>query len=109
MSRFQGELLFINSHHTVTLNFYFVSLFVYLFKKWPSQFLSHWELAEPVFCIEEPKQKPDSGSLAEKFKFVFQIQVFVALLALVGHFRMSILSNCNRLTKNIRFLAKMVK
>ena len=66
-------------------DFFFLSLCVYLFKKCPSQFLSHWELAEPVFCSEElscllykkPKQKPNSGSLAEKFKFVFQIQVFV--------------------------------
>ena len=60
---------------------------VYIFNNCPSQFLSHWELAEPVFCIEEPKQKPDSGSLAEKFKFVFQIQVFVAVLALVMSFQ----------------------
>jgi hypothetical protein len=63
--------------------------------------LTHWELAEPVFCSEElscllykkPKPKPNSGSLAEKFKFVFQIQVLAAVLALVCHFSMSILSN----------------
>ena len=92
------KLLCINSHHAGNLNFIFLSLCVSCFEKCPSQFLSHWELAEPVFCIEEPKQKPDSGSLAEKIKFVFQIQVFVALLALVCHFRMSVHSNCNRLT-----------
>ena len=115
------KLLFINSHHTAILNFLFLSLCVYLFKKCPSQFLSHWELAGPVFCSEELscllykklKQNPRSSSLAEKYKFVFQIQVLFdqcnksmtsnlystkSLLALVCHFRMSEPSNCNRLT-----------
>ena len=119
------KLLFINSHHTVILNFLFLSVCVYLFKKIP-QFLSHWELAEPVFCSEElscllykkPKQKPNSGSLAEKIQvcvsntsfclinvtnprhptFIAEHYSTKALLALVCHFRMSVLSNCNRLT-----------
>ena len=41
------------SHHTANLNFLFLSLCVYLFKNCPSQFLSHWDSAEPVFCSEE--------------------------------------------------------
>ena len=47
------KLLCINSHHTANLNFLFLSLYVYLFKNYPSQFLSHWELAESVFFCEE--------------------------------------------------------
>ena len=35
------------------LNFLLLSLCVYLFKNCPSQFLSHWESSEPVFCDEE--------------------------------------------------------
>ena len=35
------------------LNFFFLSPFVYLFKNWSSQFLSHWESAESLFCSEE--------------------------------------------------------
>ena len=36
------------------LEFYFpVTLVFYLFKKYPYQFLSNCELAEPVFCSEE--------------------------------------------------------
>ena len=38
---------------SANLNFLFLSLCVYLFKTCPSQFFSHWELAEPVFCCEE--------------------------------------------------------
>ena len=33
--------------------FLFLSLCVYLFKNCPSQFLNHWESAEPMFCSEE--------------------------------------------------------
>ena len=43
----------INSHHKENLNFLFLSLCVYLFKKCPSQFLSHWQSAETVFCSKE--------------------------------------------------------
>ena len=35
------------------LNFLFMSLCVYFFKNCPSQFLSHWESAKPMFCSEE--------------------------------------------------------
>ena len=45
--------LCICSHHAANLNFLFLSLCVYLFKNCPSQFLSHWESAEPVFCSDE--------------------------------------------------------
>ena len=38
---------------SANLNFLFPSLCVYLFKICPSQFFSHWELSEPVFCSEE--------------------------------------------------------
>ena len=38
------EMLVYNSQHTAKLEFC-----VYLFKNCPSQFLSHWESAEPVF------------------------------------------------------------
>ena len=47
------KLLCINSHHAGNLNFIFLSLCVYCFEKCPSQFLSHWEVAEPVFCSED--------------------------------------------------------
>ena len=60
----------INSHHTA-------NLCDYLFKKCLSQFLSNWELAEPVFSTEElsclPYKNPNKSltlsSLARKFKF----------------------------------------
>ena len=39
-------------------NFLILTLCVYLIKKRFSQFLSHWELAEPVFCIEELNYLP---------------------------------------------------
>ena len=47
------KLLCINSHHIENVNFLFLSLFVYLFKYCPSQFLSRWESAEPMFCCEK--------------------------------------------------------
>ena len=49
---------------------------VYIFNNCPSPFLSHWELAESVFCSEElsclsyKNQNLTLSSLAEKFKFV---------------------------------------
>ena len=58
----------INSHHTANL--------CYLFKKCLSQFLSNWELAEPVFSTEElsclpykkPQKKPDSQFFGENIQ-----------------------------------------
>ena len=47
------KLLCINSYHTANLNFLVLTLCIYLFRNCPSQFLSHWELAKPVFCNEE--------------------------------------------------------
>ena len=75
------KLLCINSHHIANLNFLFLSLFVYLFKNCPFQFLSHWELDEPVFCSEELsclhyKTQTKSVTLSllpEKFKFALYI------------------------------------
>ena len=68
MARWKKSLS-INSHHTAKLNFLFLSLF----KKCPSQFLSHWELAEIVFSSEElsclPYKSLTLSSLAVKFKF----------------------------------------
>ena len=46
------------SHHKANLNFLFLSFCVYLFKKCPSQFLSNWELADPVFCSEQLRCLP---------------------------------------------------
>ena len=40
-------------HSFEKLNFLSFSLRGYIFKNCPSQFLSHWELVEPVFCSEE--------------------------------------------------------
>ena len=65
------------TNNTANLNFLFLSCCVYLFKTCPSQFLSHWELAEPVFCSEElsclpyknQNQSLTFSSLAGKFKF----------------------------------------
>ena len=62
-----------------------VALCLYLFKNGPSQFSSHWESAEPVFCSEELSSLPcknQNKSLTlsyyvGKFKFaVFWRQVF---------------------------------
>ena len=51
---FVVETLIYNSEQSAktweNLNFFFLSLFVYLFKNCSSQFLSHWESAELVFC-----------------------------------------------------------
>jgi len=66
------------SHHTANLNFLFLSLCIYLFKNFPSQFFSHWKSAEPVFCSEDLSNlhcKNQNKSLplsylVGKFKFV---------------------------------------
>ena len=62
-------------HSFEKLNFLSFSLCVYIFKNCPSQFLSHWELAEPVFCSEElsllpykTKTKAWVSVLDKKFK-----------------------------------------
>ena len=52
------KLLRTNSYHKANLNFLFLSFCVYLFKKCPSQFLSIWELADPVFCSEQLRCLP---------------------------------------------------
>ena len=59
----------------LNLNFLFMSLCVYLFKKCPSQFLSNRELVEVVFCNKErlpyknQNQSLTLSSLVGKFKF----------------------------------------
>ena len=55
-----------------------MSFCVYLFNNCPSQFLSHWKLAEPVFCREElsclpyKNPKPDSQFFGEKIQIYTQ-------------------------------------
>ena len=74
-------------------DFFFLSHCVYLFQKGPSQFLSHWESAEPVCCSEELSFLPfknqnkslvfSSGLWAGKFRF----QIFCWMLRIiVQHF-----------------------
>ena len=54
---------------------FLLSLCVYLFKNCPSQFLSHWELAKPVFyneelgCLPYKNQNLTLSSLVGKFNF----------------------------------------
>ena len=65
--------------------FSFLSLFVYLFKSCPSQFLSHWKSAELVFCSEELSIllcKNQNKSLAlsysvRKFKFAVSWEIYI--------------------------------
>ena len=71
-----GRIMCISSHHTANMNFIFMSLCVYLFKNFPSQFLSYWESAEPMFFSEELSSLPCKNQnkrltlsyLVEKFK-----------------------------------------
>ena len=69
------ETLMYNSYSKIHMNFLFLSLF----KDCPSQFLSHWESAEPVFCGEElsfllyinhlkPKENPVLGGKIQNVK-----------------------------------------
>ena len=61
-------------YHTANLNFLFMSLYVFLFTNGPSQFLSHWESAEPVFCSEELSSLPcKNKSLTQLFGGKIQI------------------------------------
>jgi hypothetical protein len=74
----------INSHNTANLNFLFLSLCVYLFNKCPSEFLSHWELVEPVSSCEElcclsNKNQNKSltlSSLEGKFTFALMVRIY---------------------------------
>ena len=69
--------LCINCQHKQIWIFLFCDSCVYLFKNCPPQFLSHWELAEPLFCSEQlsclpykdQNKGPTLGSLIGKFKF----------------------------------------
>ena len=53
---------------------------VYFFKNCPSQFLSHWSSAEPVFCneqfsffsLQKPKQKPVLGGNIQILLYVLE-------------------------------------
>jgi hypothetical protein len=61
------QTLMYNSQHTAKFEFSF------LFNNYPSQFLSHWKLARPVFFREElsflPYKKKSDSVLGGKFKF----------------------------------------
>ena len=48
-----GRNSYKKSHHRANLNFLCLTLCAYLFKNCPSQLLSYWEVAQPVFCSEE--------------------------------------------------------
>ena len=73
------------SHQRANLNFLFLTLCAYLFKNCPSQLLSYWEVAQPVFCSEELSCLPyknqnkslNLSSLAGKFKFAIYTQGFL--------------------------------
>ena len=73
-----------NSQHLILL---FLSLCVYFFKNCPSQFLSHWESAELVFCSQELSsqqykyQNKDLifSSWQGKFKFCFILRIILSV------------------------------
>ena len=81
------------SHHTANLNFLFLSLCVYLFKHYPSQFLSHWESGKPVFCYEELSSLPCKNQnkslilnyVVEKFKFAVCWEFYIKAFLPPGH------------------------
>ena len=66
------------------LYFSFLSLCVNIFKDSPSQFLSHWELAEQVFCSEELSFLPYKNqnksltlsSLSGKIKICLMVRIY---------------------------------
>ena len=61
------------------LNFLFLSHCAYLFKNWPSQFLSHLESVlywgAQFSSLKKPKQKPDLQFGAGKFKFCCMLRI----------------------------------
>ena len=61
------------------LNFLFLSHCVYLFKNWPSQFLSHLESVlywgAQFSSLQKPKQMPDIQFGAGKFKFCCMLRI----------------------------------
>ena len=61
-------------------NFLFLSLCVYLFKNCPSQFLSHWKSAEPVFCSEELNSLPFKNQNSQLLGGKIQISCMLRIL-----------------------------
>jgi len=61
------------SLNTANLIFFSLSLCVYLYKNRTSQFFSHWKSAEPVFCSEDPLQKPKQKPASQLFGGKIQI------------------------------------
>ena len=51
-----------NSEHLAKTCEIWISSPIYLFKNWPSQFLSHWKSAQLVFYSLGPKKNPGLGS-----------------------------------------------
>ena len=63
--------LCICSYRTGNLIFLFLPVCVYLFKNWPSKFLSHWQSVEPLFSssfLAKTKKKCDSQLFGGKIQ-----------------------------------------
>ena len=80
-----GVCIILNIHQKVMwkIEFSFLLLSVYIFKNCSSQFLSHYELAEPVFCSEELSfllYKNKNKSLVLSSVLGGKIQLFTILL-----------------------------